>query len=105
MQYLPRGKVYTQKEGDLCHIASRWHGQREKDLYVTLCGKVVSTLPDSPRTDNVGYHVDKVGICTCAKCRIHLGQKMLMNPTTERETFLKPHEPSSRGESGAEDEI
>ncbi len=105
MQYLPRGKVYVQKEGDLCHIASRWHGQREKDLYVTLCGKVVSTRPDSPRTDNVGYHVDKVGVCTCAKCRIHLGQKMLMNTTAERKTSLRFHAHSSKGVGGAEDEI
>ena len=78
MQILPRGKVYVTREGDLCHIASRWHGQREKDLYVTMCGIVVSTLPYSPRTTNVGYHVHKNGSCNCTKCRIHLGQRILL---------------------------
>ncbi len=76
LQILPRGKVYVTRDGDICHIACRWHGQRDKDLYITLCGKVVSTKSHSMKTTNVGYHVHHRGMCDCVKCATHLGRKM-----------------------------
>jgi hypothetical protein len=85
LQILPRGKVFVKRDDEMCHIACRWHGQRDKDLYITLCGKVVSTRTDSTRTTNVGYEVYHRGSCECIKCAIHLDQKMLLTHMVEEE--------------------
>jgi hypothetical protein len=65
---LKRGQVFIIDGNSVIHIAQKWRAGKEKNLFSTLFGKVVSTEEESKNTVYVGCKSIKATQANCQGC-------------------------------------
>ncbi|TFH09704.1 MAG: hypothetical protein E4H14_03925 [Candidatus Thorarchaeota archaeon] len=68
---------FLAKNGDPIHSGKIWKKGAESGLFLTSCGRVVSTNQESKETGHVGYRIVPAKQATCSDCVIGEGKAIL----------------------------
>ncbi|MHA2142136.1 MAG: hypothetical protein ACXADC_09675 [Candidatus Thorarchaeota archaeon] len=65
------------KGGEPIHSGDIWKKRTESGLYLTSCGRVVSTSQKSRATAHTGYRIASAKGATCKDCVISIGKPIM----------------------------
>jgi hypothetical protein len=68
---------FLAKDGEPIHSGKIWKKGTESGLFLTSCGRVVSTNQESRETGHVGYRIVPAKQATCSDCTLSEGKAVL----------------------------